>query len=218
MAAHFLPLFFGALFFTTSALSFSASVVCLWTPKAKPHFPPPLPHNLPPPNLRQSLKWSLLQCKSRHQHHKPHPESLILRFPSQKRGILALHAAVSCPPAKSAPVDTTLRSASSRKCRSSIAVVVLVIALLCSMLYSAVLSDTNSRLSNELSDAHKQLASDQQVIGNYKGTVLSLREYNRYLQDDVEQMCRVPSDYEFAKSRYLARQNLAPLPRFKNFT
>ena len=105
-----------------------------------------------------------------------------------------------------------------QKRRSSIAVVVLVIALLCSMLYSAVLSDTNSRLSNELSDAHKQLASDQQVIGNYKGTVLSLREYNRYLQDDVEQMCKVPSDYEYARSRYLARQNLAPLPHYKNFT
>lgn len=106
----------------------------------------------------------------------------------------------------------------AKKRRTSIAVVVLVIALLCSMLYSAVLAGTNSRLSNELSDAQDQIASGQQVIGNYKSTVLSLREYNRYLQDDVEQMCRVPSDYEFARSIYLARQNLSPLPRFKNFT
>ena len=107
---------------------------------------------------------------------------------------------------------------SLQKRRSSVAVVVLVIALLCSMLYSAVLADTNSRLSNELSDAQEQIASDQQVIGDYKSTVLSLREYNRYLQDDVEQICRVPSDYEFTKSRYLARWDLTPFPRFKNLT
>lgn len=83
-----------------------------------------------------------------------------------------------------------------------IVIAVLAVALACSVFYNAEQSSTNAQLSIDLSDAQLEITAKQQTINNYKNTITSLKEYNRYLQEDVEYMCGVSSAFNTSKLRH----------------
>lgn len=83
-----------------------------------------------------------------------------------------------------------------------IVIAVLAVALACSVFYNAEQSSTNAQLSSDLSDAQLEITAKQQTINNYKNTITSLKEYNRYLQEDVEYMCGVSSAFNTSKLRH----------------
>lgn len=82
---------------------------------------------------------------------------------------------------------------------------VLAVALSCSVFYNVKQADTNAQLSSDLSSAQLQVAAKQVTINNYQGIITSLREYNKYLQEDVEYMCGVSSDFDTSKLRHSVR-------------
>lgn len=86
-----------------------------------------------------------------------------------------------------------------------IAVAVLAVALACSVFYNVKQADTNAQLSNDLSSAQLRVTAKQVTINNYQNTIASLREYNKYLQEDVEYMCGVSSDFDTSKLRHSVR-------------
>lgn len=88
---------------------------------------------------------------------------------------------------------------------SLIAVSVLAVALACSLFYNVKQNGTNAQLNSDLSSAQSQITAKQVTINNYQNIIASLREYNKYLQEDVEYMCGVSSDFDTSKLRHSVR-------------
>lgn len=97
-----------------------------------------------------------------------------------------------------------------------IVIAVLAVALACSVFYNAEQSSTNAQLSSDLSDAQLEITAKQQTINNYKNTITSLKEYNRYLQEDVKYMCGVASDFDSSSYRHYVRVTNNPFIRARN--
>lgn len=88
------------------------------------------------------------------------------------------------PPAADTPTQVPFK-----RRRSSVAVVILTAALLCSVIYNAVQASEKANLSNDLSAAQDKISSCQNTIHDYKDAVSSAREHNRYLKEDLENLC-----------------------------
>lgn len=113
------------------------------------------------------------------------------------------------------PVDVPVQ-APVKKRLPSIIIAALVLALACSVFYNAEQSSTNAQLSSDLSDAQLEITAKQQTINNYKNTITSLKEYNRYLQEDVKYMCGVASDFDSSSYRHYVRVTNNPFIRARN--
>ena len=104
------------------------------------------------------------------------------------------------PPAANTPTQVPFK-----RCRSFAVAIVLAIVLVGSLFYNIEQSNTNAQLSDDLSRAQSQITAKQNTINNFQKTIFSLREYNEYLQEDVEYMCGIPSDFDASKFRHTVR-------------
>ena len=102
------------------------------------------------------------------------------------------------------PADEPVQ-AHVKKRRPSIAIAVLAIALTCSAFYNVEQKNVNAQLSSDLSSAQSQITAKQVTITNFENTTAALKEYNEYLQEDIEYMCGVSADYDASKLRHIVR-------------
>lgn len=105
------------------------------------------------------------------------------------------------------PPEAEPAKAPTKKQKWPIIAAVLAVALACSVFYNVKQDSANAQLSSDLSSAQSQITAKQVTINNYQNTIASLREYNKYLQEDVEYMCGVSSDFDTSKFRHDMRSS-----------
>lgn len=83
----------------------------------------------------------------------------------------------------------TQPQAPAKKQRVSVAAIVLVVALVLSLFYNFLQASEKADLSGSLSQANAEIASYQQEIDGYKDAISTAREHNRYLKEDLTNLC-----------------------------
>lgn len=83
----------------------------------------------------------------------------------------------------------TQPQAPAKKQRVSVAAIALVVALILSLFYNFLQASEKADLSGSLSHANAEIVSYQQEIDGYKDAISTAREHNRYLKEDLTNLC-----------------------------